>query len=454
MIRSMFTAINALFVHQQYMDVVSDNLANVNTPGYKYSYMSFTDQFAQTLSYGTSPSATRGGTNPVQIGLGSTMGTVSQVFTNGGLQGTGRDLDLAIQGDGFFVYDANGSEVYSRDGNLIMDSMGFLVNASTGYRIQGWQADVDTGAIESGGALTAIRIPVDSAVALQTNNVTVVGNLNATGNRVAPSNPPLAGEDNLANYRVTFGVYDSLGEMQEVELMFVRTDQADGTPLEWEVHWMNNPTAPATEVPLYDKANFDAAYPPLQITAGENPPGTLSNLTFNEYGQIDYTAQRVVLTNVPGSAGTTPHDITIDLSGMTQLTGEYTAAASSQDGLAGGGLSGFIISESDGTIYGVYANGAQRAIGQVGMATFNNSAGLVRQGDNTYALGLNSGLPRISPAATGDKGTIASGYIEGSNVDMSREFTNMILAQRGFQASSRIINTADEMLQELVNLKR
>ncbi len=454
MIRSMFTAINALFAHQQYMDVVADNLANVNTTGYKSSYISFTDQFAQTLRTGSAPSDNTGGVNPIQIGLGSVMGTVSQVFTQGALQSTGRQLDLAIQGDGFYVYDAGGPNVYSRDGNLEMDSQGYLVNASTGFRIQGWQADSATGLIETGGALTSIRIPVDSSVALQTNNVTVVGNLDAQANRIPPNNPPLAGEVNLGNYTITFSAYDSLGQVQEISLMFVRTPEAEGTPLEWEVHWINPPGAPDPAIPLYNKAAFDAAYPILQVQTGENPPGLLDNLTFNEFGQIAFLSQRVVLENVPGSDGTTPRDITVDLSGMTMLSASYTAAASSQDGLAGGGLSGFVISDIDGVIYGVYSNGAQRAIGQIGLATFNNPSGLLRNGNNTYTVGLNSGLPRVGPAGSGDRGTIASGYVEGSNVDMSREFTGMILAQRGFQASSRIINTSDEMLQELVNLKR
>jgi len=460
MIRSMFTAINALYVHQQYMDVVADNLANVNTPGFKSSYMSFKDQFTQTLRTGSAPTDTLGGVNPIQIGLGSVMGTVSQTFTQGALQSTGRQLDIAIQGDGFFIYDNGLEDVYSRDGNLLMDSEGYLVNGSTGYRLQGWQANLNTGELNTGGPLTGIQIPIDSSVALMTQNVTVVGNLDATANRIAPSNPPLAGEAALGNYTITFGVYDSLGEMQEITLMFVRTEQPDpadptsGTPLEWEVHWMNPPGAPTTPVQLYDKANFDAAYPILQVTAGENPPGTLANLTFDEFGQIAYSAQSVTLTGVEGSAGTTPRDITVDLSGMTMLSSNYTVAASYQDGLSGGGLSGFNISDNDGIIYGVYSNGSQRIIGQFALATFNNAAGLFRNGNNTYSIGLNSGLARVGTPGTGDKGTVASGYVEGSNVDMSREFTGMILAQRGFQASSRIINASDEMLQELVNLNR
>lgn len=388
------------------------------------------------------------------------MGTISPIFTNGPLQSTGRQLDLAIQGDGFFIYNNGTENVYSRDGNLLMDSDGYLVNASTGFRVEGWQADLATGTLDTGSTLSGIQIPIDSSVALLTRTVDVVGNLDSGANRIAPANPPLAGEKNLGSYSVSFGIYDSLGEMQTVELKFVRTEQPDpadptsGTPLEWEVHWMNSPSAPATEVPLYDKANFDAAYPILQLTAGENPPGTLNNLTFDANGQIAYKSQTITLTNVAGSPGTDPRDITVDLSGMTMLSASYTAAASSQDGLAGGSLSGFVISENDGKIYGTYSNGSQRVLGQMALATFNNSAGLFRNGGNTFSVGLNSGLPRVSAAGSGDKGTIASGYTEGSNVDMSREFTAMILAQRGFQASSRIINTSDQMLQELVNLRQ
>ncbi|MBI9044899.1 MAG: flagellar hook protein FlgE [Anaerolineaceae bacterium] len=455
MIRSMFTAINSLYSHQQYMDVVADNLANVNTPGYKSSYVSFQDQFTQTLSVGAGPTENLGGINPTQIGLGSVLGTVSPKFTQGALQSTGRTLDLAIQGDGFFIYESLGQNVYSRDGNLLLDAEGYLVNGSTGARIQGWTADFDTGELEAGGPVDGIRIPIDSAVAVPTSRVFITGNLNSQANRIQPANPPLPGEINLGNYSVTFGVYDSLGEVQDITIQFVRTAQPDpldptsGTPLEWEAHYILDDT-----IPLYDKVAFDAANPILTVETGEDPPGTVPNLTFNQYGQIDYSSQQIVISNVPGSPGTLPRDIRVDLSDMTMLASPYSAAASSQDGVAGGGLNGFNISEKDGTVYGIYSNGSQRALGQIGLATFNNSAGLVRLGGNSFTVGLNSGLARVSAPGAGDKGTIASGYSEGSNVDLSREFTSMILAQRGFQASSRIINTSDEMLQELVNLKR
>lgn len=479
MIRSMFTAINALFVHSQYMDVVADNLANVNTPGFKASYMSFKDQFAQTLRTGAAPTDTLGGINPIQVGLGSVMGTVSPTFTQGALQSTGRGLDIAIQGDGFFVYESGAfGQVYSRDGNLLMDSEGYLVNASTGMRVQGWQADLNTQRLDTGQPVTGIRIPIDSSVALQTSEVVLTGNLSAEANRNRPAwnpGPPptiLPGYAALGNFSVTFGVYDSLGKMKNVTLTFVRSSAPDtpnpgdpggvdyqgnpaggggldvNGPLYWTVHWIQDPTVTPNDY------NFWTANPPLQVQTGDAAHSPIGGVLFDNYGQINYTSQRVVLTGVTGSDGTVPWDITIDLSGLTMLNTGYTVAASSQNGLPGGSLNGFNVSDTDGTIYGVYSNGSQRVLGQFALATFNNPAGLFRQGNNTYSVGLNSGLPRIGPAGSGDKGTVASGYVEGSNTDMSREFAAMIMAQRGFQASTRIINTADQMLQELVNLRR
>ena len=160
------------------------------------------------------------------------------------------------------------------------------------------------------------------------------------------------------------------------------------------------------------------------------------------------------VVSIAGSPGANDFEVAIDLSGLTMLSATNTATMGNQDGLAAGSLSGFNISATTGEIYGVYSNGEQRALGQLAMALFVNPSGLTRIGDNRYMVGLNSGEARISAAGSGGRGTIESGYTEGSNVDMSREFANMIMAQRGFQANSRVITTSDEMLQELVNLKR
>jgi len=490
----MFTSINALFAQQQFMDVVSDNLANVNTPGFKSSYMSFKDQFAQTLSTGAAPTTNLGGINPVQVGLGAVMGTVSPVFTSGALESTGRQLDLAIQGEGFFVYGNGTTPQYSRDGNVQMDADGYLVNGSTGTRVQGWQADVATQTLNTTGPLTGIRIPVDSSVALQTTKATLTGNLDVTSNITDPKwagGVLVPGSDPLGNYSTTFGVYDSLGNLQNVTLSFVRVSStgsnsagsavngitlSGGSPVQyWTVHVTGITGSPtsltatnsagttldllstypgitssASAVPVSGSAFYND-YPALGIGTGDPAHTPIGAIKFNQYGQIDYGAQALTL-NIGGGPGAATRSVTIDLSGLTMLNSPDSVAASYQNGLPGGSLTGFNISDVDGKIYGIYSNGSQRTIGQFALASFSNPSGLFREGGNMYSVGLNSGLARISTPGSGDKGSIVSGYREGSNVDMSREFANMILAQRGFEASTRMITTSDQMLQELVNI--
>lgn len=410
MLRSLFTAINSLRYHQMYMDVVADNLANVNTPGFKGSAFTFKDQIAQMISSGSAPTTTLGGVNPTQVGLGTNVGSITRVFTQGALQSTGRDLDIAISGDGFFIYNNGTNQTfYSRDGGLTLDGQGYLVNASTGARIQGWMANA-AGTVNTAGGLTGINIPIDASVARATQNAYLSGNLDSTS---------AIG----STYNVTIGVYDALGALHSVALQFTRAGANQWTMATTTIDGVAN-------VQNAGSVTFD--------------PAT---------GQYDPASGSGTIT-VPGSTGTTNFNVTLDLAGLTQLAESSTAALNSQDGLAAGELVGFNISGNTGEIFGVYSNGAQRLMAQLAMADFNNPGGLTRVGENLYLPSLNSGVARVGVANTGGRGTVSSGTVEGSNVDMSREFTNMILAQRGFQASTRIITTSDEMLQELVNLKR
>jgi flagellar hook protein FlgE len=412
MIRSMFTAVNSLYNQQVFMDMVADNLSNVNTAGFKSSYIRFKDQFAQTMRMGSAPSTAGnlGGTNPLQIGLGSNIGTISQVFSQGALQSTGRELDLAISGDGFFVYKKGETNYYSRDGSIAIDAQGALVNSSTGQYIQGWQAD-GLGQINTGNALDNIVVPVDATTARPTSLATLQGNLDANT------------ADN-SGFNVTFGTYDSLGVLQPVTVRFVRQPLSVPPPSPLATTWS------------------------WTVTAGGAGSGTVQ---FNEEGA--WVAGGGNIT-VSGSQGTVDTTVALDLDGITMLSSTNSVALTTQDGLAAGSLMGFNISSNTGEVFGIFSNGDQQLIGQLALALFVNPSGLTRQGNNLYLAGLNSGEPRIGQPSAGGRGTVASGYIEGSNVDMSREFSNMIMAQRGFQASSRIITTSDQMLQELVNLAR
>jgi len=403
MLRAMFTAITSLGLHKSYMDVIADNLANVNTPGYKSSMVTFQDQFAQLMAAGSGPTAELGGLNPTQIGLGVQMGSVRRNFTQGTLTDTGRSLDLAIQGDGFFIYEENGTRYYSREGSLEIDSNGVLVNSSTGQRMMGWSPDA-SGVINTGLAIGPVTIPMDDSLARATTTGTFGGNLDST---------TAIGD----TYAITMGAFDSLGELQNVNLEF--TKAADN---QWD--WTVTSGGTGT-----GQLNF-------------NPDGSFNNMT----GDTQIT--------IVGSGGASNTVFDVVYSGLSQLATNGTAGLISQNGLAAGTLSGFDVVSNTGEIYGLYSNGLQQLIGQMALATFVNPTGLVRMGHNTYIAGLNSGEALTAAPQSGGRGIISSGYLEASNVDLAKEFTNMILAQRGFEASSRVITTADEMLQQLVNLKR
>jgi flagellar hook protein FlgE len=409
----MFTAINSLNLYQSFMDVVADNLSNANTTAFKTSRMTFQDQISQLVSIGAPPSATLGGTNPVQIGLGSRLGTVSTTFTQGMLQSTGRSTDLSIEGDGFLIYSNGTQQYFSRDGALDLDSAGYLVNSATGMRLQGWQAaDAGQGfVVDRNSPLTGIHIPLGTTLAQATKNANFSGNLDSRY---------LA--DGTGTYDLTTMVYDSQGVTHSLELNFTKTASNA---------WSWTATVDGTLIPV----------------AG----GGSRTATFDTKGQFSAITNDTITFSPPG---TDPVNIKVDLSSLTQLAATSDAAMTTQDGLEAGNLSGFDVISNTGEVLGLYSNGMKQVVGQLAIAKFINPSGLVRAGMNLFDKGLNSGEPEIGIAGSGGRGSVTSGYLEASNVDMAQEFTNMILAQRGFQASSRIITTSDEILQELVNLKR
>ena len=408
MLRSMFTAISALTLHQSFLDVVSDNLANANTPGFKASRVLFQDQFAQIMSPGAAPTAATGGINPTQIGLGLQLGYVSPMFTQGMLQATGRNLDLAIQGDGFFIYNSPNGMRYSREGSLQIDANGYLVNGSTGLRIQGWTLPSgSTGPIDTNTPTGDINIPLNTTLARATTNAIFGGNLD--------SQTAVGG-----TYDVTVGVYDSLGAPQSLQVRFTRTGSSTW---DWNV---------------------------------QNPAGATGNgtITFDANGQADPSSIFTNAVTIPGTNGAANITTTLDLRGVTMLSNPNSISAQNQDGLAAGKVSDIFIAPNSGEVFLLYSNGLKQLAGQVALAKFANPTGLMREGHNLYQAGLNSGDPAVGASSQGGRGALVSGYMEGSNVDMAQEFTNMILAERGFQASSRVITTSDEMMLELVNLKR
>jgi len=407
MLRSLSTAVSGLRNHQTKLDVVGNNIANVNTVAYKYSVTRFQDIFSQTLRGATAPLAGSGGINPMQIGLGMGISSIDTVQEQGAITSTGRETDLAIEGRGFFVVSDGYQYFYTRDGSFTRDSSGVLVNAN-GYRLMGWVGET----IDFSQPLGEIRIPLgEEMIARATSNMVFTGNLDAGATTGAVS------------YEWPTYVYDSLGNRHYLTVTF--TKQADN---EWEY-----------EV-------FDSAEPPASIGSG--------TLAFTAEGLFD--ADNSTINDIsfdPGTGAVNPLTVTPDFTALTQLASASNVVVREQDGFAAGELSSFNI-ESTGVVTGTYTNGMVRQIAQIAMASFINPGGLLKMGSNLYTVSSNSGEPRIGLPGVEGRGMIKSRALEMSNVDLANEFTELIITSRGFQANTRVISTSDEVLMELINIKR
>lgn len=431
MLRSLSMAIASLRNHQVYMDVVSSNIANVNTTGYKSSRIQFQELLSQTIRGSSAPRGGAGGLNPVQIGLGMALGGIDTLFTQGSLQDTGRLTDLAIQGDGFFVLNTGDGYAYARDGNLDVGIDGGLVHLTTGLKVQGWTADND-GVVDTGEVTSDIDIPLGMRLARASETVSMSGNLNSAAD---PTDT-----DDISNS--TMAVYDSQGNLHEISITFTKTANNNWN---WE--------ATAPDVDQDGTPDFAIANNTGTIVFDEN--GTYdpaASSTPDPYLEIaDFgTGADTATYNADPELDTSIH---LDFDSVTQLVGLSEVNVANQDGLAPGSLTTFTISIT-GEIMGVFSNGLTRRLGQMAMAKFQNPGGLMKEGQSLFKTSANSGVAQIGLPGQDGRGQISSGYLEMSNVELASQFTNMITAQRGFQANSRVITASDEMLQELVNLVR
>ncbi|MBM7581385.1 flagellar hook protein FlgE [Caldicoprobacter guelmensis] len=556
MMRSLYSGISGLRVHQVQMDVIGNNIANVNTVAFKSSRVTFQEILNQTLRIASAPSQVggRGGTNPQQIGLGVSVGSIDVLHTSTGVQRTDRATDLAIDGEGFFMVSDGTNVYYTRAGNFDIDVLGNLVYPG-GLRVLGWTTlvtDPITGAqyVDVTGTPGPINLSNLSMSAKATDMIKFEGNLDANVD---------VGEQ----VQYSFSVFDSLGN--EHKLNYIFTKQA---PNVWSWKIVPAPQAGAGVYAVEKSVGATAAKTPVSIDGANRPImygqdiKSLSVVTGSGVNQYQFTVvndqdefndrtsalgsgQAVILVNgtqtvqvafgdalpanstvrieyndfavshvvpmvdVPSSqSGTAPgydidgdgiadipagqahgvlifgqdgrllqslinSDITIvmnpgvsgaadiflrrenmqfDPSKFTQFAGATTVRATG-NGYAAGILSSISI-DSEGRVIGYYTNGQSREDAVLAIASFTNPGGLNKVGNNLYQQSTNSGYPVYGRAGIGGRGTIIAGALEMSNVDLAKEFTDMIVAQRGFQANSRIITVADEMLQELVNLKR
>ncbi len=408
MLRSMNSAIAGLRVHQTKLDVTGNNVANVNTVGYKSSTTVFEDTLSQVVRNGSAPRDEAGGTNPAQVGLGVKVAGITTNFEQGSAQNTGRSTDFMISGDGFFVTRAGNEQVYTRAGSFSYDAAGNLVTPD-GALLQGWMAD--DGVVDVNGAIGTLTVPFgDVMQPTETDNGAVVGNLSsrtATGTGV----------------QTQMTMFDALGTPHQISLSFTKTAEN-----QWSVvaRDENDNTLASTAGPL--------AFDPV---TGILPAGS----------------QTFQITPDPSMAPSWPGQITIDLAELRQFGGPSGLAPARVDGNAMGALQSISLS-GDGTIMGVYSNNLREPIGKLALATFANPGGLAKAGNSSYRVADNSGQPAIGEASSGGRGSLIAGALEMSNVDLAEEFTGLIVAQRGFQANSRVISSSDEILQDLVNLKR
>jgi flagellar hook protein FlgE len=422
MLRSMFSAISGLKAHQAKMDVTGNNIANVNTVGFKSSSTVFQDTLSQVVRAGGAPAADRGGTNPAQIGLGVKLAAITTNWTNGAAQSTGRSTDFMIEGDGFFVTRGPGGEqLYTRAGSFDFDAGGRLVTPD-GSILQGWVADAN-GVVNPNGPIEDLTVPYGANVPpLPTGTSALGGNLDSDAAVGAFVQTPVR-------------MYDQLGVAQQVTYTFTKL-----AANEWQLTVNNGDDDgdPATPAPALALTNPDGT--PFDGVVRFDPADGARTAPA---GQIRFASGDVAW----------PDPVTIDLEALTQFGGKSEVVPTDVDGYAQGALQGFELS-NDGTITGTYSNGLRQNLGQLSMASFNNPGGLEKAGNSSFRVAQNSGEAMIGIAGAGGRGILSSGALEMSNVDLSEEFTSLIVAQRGFQANSRVITASDELLQDLVNLKR
>jgi flagellar hook protein FlgE len=423
----MYTGVSGLGAQGQALGVVGDNIANVNTVGFKAQRGIFQDILGRSV--GSSRTA----------GAGVEMASIQQLFTQGSLSTTGVATDLALSGDGFFmvkgqVAGATG-QYFTREGQFRLDKDGFLVNAS-GLQVQGYAATAG-GAMSS--SLSSLQLPTSALPPLPTTEMSITANLDA-GETVltVPWDPQDPGA--TSNFSTSMTVYDSLGNSHSVDVYFRKT--AANT---WEYRALASGDEITGGTP---GQNTQIGSGTLQFTT-DGALGTVTTTTPISVNWIGATAGQAIELDFgsPLSGGGT------GLDGLTQFGAPSSVSAQSQNGYSSGDLSGVSV-DGQGVVLASYSNGEKVAVGQLAVARFRSNDGLARAGQNLWAASRDSGEAVLGTAGSGGRGAISAGAVEQSNVDLADQFVGLIAHQRAFQANSRTISTADEMLQELVNLKR
>lgn len=395
-------AVSGLNAASANLDVIGNNIANSATSGFKSSTTAFADMFAAS-----------------QVGLGTKVAKVIQDFGDGATTSTGRALDVALSGNGFFrLTDQNGNVYYSRNGQFALDANRNLVNTA-GLNVSGYPASGIPAVIQTGANPGPLAIPDTQMQANATSKAALVANLNSTDAvpTVTPFDP--TNVDSF-NAKSTVTVFDSQGNQHQLDLYFVK--DADN---QWTVNPLDSSTGQAS-------ASFA--------------------MSFDENGMLTSNPQQTLV--IQGSNGAAANQsITLNMqNSMQQNTGASTFGSPVQDGFAPGDLTGYKVND-DGTITGTYSNQKTQLLGQIVLSGFANPEGLQPDGDNVWSETSASGQPMIGVPGTGNLGSMTAGALEASNVDMSKELVNMIVAQRNYQSNAQTIKTQDQILNTLVNLR-
>ncbi len=419
MFTSFSTALSALNATSTAIDVVGNNLANMNTPGFKTSEVVFRDLVTQSLGAGL---------GETQVGFGTAQPLTVREFSQGAIQTSPGLLDAAIQGDGFFVTQSpQGGMLYTRAGNFQVDKSGFLLT-DTGNQVQGWTTvDPSTGKINSNGPITNIVVPTGGLQApVTTTSLSVDLNLNAS-----------AAADTTSDFSTPVTVYDSLGNSHVLTIGFEKTGINQ---------WSYKVSIPGEDV------SGGTPGAPFDI------PGASGSLTFDSTGQLTSPApgQPIPIAVTGLNDGGADMAISWDpynsgVGRITQFGQPSASSASNQNGSAAAQLVHVGLSDG-GMIVAQYSNGVQTVVGQLAMASVRNPATLIAAGNNSFSLSALTANPSIGTPGTGGRGQIVGGAVEASTVDIASEFTNLIVYQRGYEANAHVVTTADQLSQDTINL--
>lgn len=431
--RSLDAGASSLIAHQKQFDVISNNIANTSTYGYKSSRANFSDEFSQTITSGKSPDSVAGsgvgGVDPLQYGTGVQVASVTQDMSQGLVESSTRPLDIALQGDGYFIYNENGKQEFSRAGTISKDKDGSLIDSGTGAFLQGYNVKADTSGVAIKDSslnnilntkVENIVIPSDTLSApQQTDEVYVTGNINSGENRTT-----------------SIDIFDSLGGSHSLEATYTASTTTPGQyDTSFKIDGKSVTLATAQPVTFNNGLITNGLTMNIDAAALNTALGSTSSL-FTK-------AVQVVNANSNSLAN-----------GLTNYSGTTTATASDKNGWALGTL-GELSVDTEGKIWGAFSNGRSEVLGQVLVAKFANPAALSKQGNNMFVVSPDSGNANIGTAVQNFPSTkIKGSSLESSNVELTEQFTDIIKTQRAFEAAARTITVTDQMLSEVNQLKR